>query len=339
MHIHYFQRYHSKENVVTANTMLMLSRLYKHSADKFFAMLSSLILETQETPEITFNLQAAGKRSVPDAIISQKSFKVVVETKLYNQFEKTQLKNHLEQFGAEDIKVLLTLDPEPMKDDVKKEVEKSIEAYWKENNGNYTTPVRHVNLTFERLVNAMEDIIDERDMDLINVLEDFKEYCIEEKLIGSSQKWMRAVAAGTTFDDNINYRLFYDVADKKYSYHGYIGLYKKKSIRAVGKLEKTVCAYKEDGEIKFEPENISEDYKNRIRNAISSAEKFGYDLLREKHWYYMVDEFYKINFIKTSKYGLMKSKFFNLANMFGYITMPDTAEIAKHLDGRIWEEF
>ena len=27
MQIHYFQRYHSKENVDTSNTMLMLSRL------------------------------------------------------------------------------------------------------------------------------------------------------------------------------------------------------------------------------------------------------------------------------------------------------------------------
>lgn len=45
MQIHYFQRYHSKENVDTSNTMLMLSRLYNYNADKFFAMLNALILE------------------------------------------------------------------------------------------------------------------------------------------------------------------------------------------------------------------------------------------------------------------------------------------------------
>lgn len=44
MQIHYFQRYHSKENVDTSNTMLMLSRLYNYNADKFFSMLNSLIL-------------------------------------------------------------------------------------------------------------------------------------------------------------------------------------------------------------------------------------------------------------------------------------------------------
>ena len=31
MQIHYFQRYHSKENVDTSNTMLMLSRLYNYN--------------------------------------------------------------------------------------------------------------------------------------------------------------------------------------------------------------------------------------------------------------------------------------------------------------------
>ena len=41
MKIHYFQRYHEKENVATANTMLLLSRLYSYSSDKFFGFLKS----------------------------------------------------------------------------------------------------------------------------------------------------------------------------------------------------------------------------------------------------------------------------------------------------------
>ena len=72
MQIHYFQRYHSKENVDTSNTMLMLSRLYNYNADKFFSMLNSLILGEDESPEITFDLQVVGDDSVPDAVISQK---------------------------------------------------------------------------------------------------------------------------------------------------------------------------------------------------------------------------------------------------------------------------
>lgn len=36
MKIHYFQRCHGKENAATANTMLLLSRLYSYSPDKFY---------------------------------------------------------------------------------------------------------------------------------------------------------------------------------------------------------------------------------------------------------------------------------------------------------------
>lgn len=39
MKIHYFQRYHKGEDVDTANTMLLLSRLYAYSPNKFFQFL------------------------------------------------------------------------------------------------------------------------------------------------------------------------------------------------------------------------------------------------------------------------------------------------------------
>ena len=74
-------------------------------------------------------MQVAGDDSVPDAVISQKSFKIVVETKLYNQFDKRQLVNHLKEFGSEDIKVLLTLDPRPMKQQLFDEMTVELKKY------------------------------------------------------------------------------------------------------------------------------------------------------------------------------------------------------------------
>ena len=204
MQIHYFQRYRSKENVDTSNTMLMLSRLYNYNADKFFPMLNSLILGEDESPEITFDLQVVGDDSVPDAVISQKSFKIVVETKLYNQFYKQQLVNHLEQFGAEDIKVLLTLDPKPMKPQLFDELAVELKKYNSENATRLIHPIKHVNLTFEQLVAAMADIVDDRDTEIIAVLDDFKKYCFDENLIPDGYKWMRAIVAGTTFQDNMD---------------------------------------------------------------------------------------------------------------------------------------
>ena len=342
MQIHYFQRYHSKENVDTSNTMLMLSRLYNYNADKFFSMLNTLILGEDESPEISFDLQVAGDESVPDAVISQKSFKIVVETKLYNQFNKKQLMNHLKQFGTEDIKVLLTLDPKPMKDQLHKELDKDIKKYNTDNINEIVHPIKHVNLTFEQLVDAMEDIVDDRDTEIISVLDDFKNYCFDEKLILDSYKWMRAIVAGTTFQDNMDLNLFYDRESRKYSDHGYIGLYKNKSIRAIGKLQKTILAMEVDGQMKYTSENgesVTQDEIKRINEAIQRAKEYGYNLKTICHRYFMVNKFYPIDFRKSSKNPIQKSKFFNLAEMFGYDMMPDTKKIAADLNGKTWEEF
>ena len=342
MQIHYFQRYHSKENVDTSNTMLMLSRLYNYNADKFFSMLNSLILGEDESPEITFDLQVTGDESVPDAVISQKSFKIVVETKLYNQFDKHQLVNHLEQFGTENIKVLLTLDPRPMKQQLFNEMTVELKKYNTNNMERLIHPIKHVNLTFEQLVEAMEDIIDDRDTEIISVLDDFKKYCFDEKLIPDGHKWMRAIVAGTTFRDNMDLNLFYDQESRKFSEHGYIGLYKDKSIRAIGKLKKTIIAVEDEGKMTYRAESgeaPTPDEICRINEAIHRAEDYGYNLRTISHRYFMVEKFYPIDFRKSSKNPIQKSKFFNLADMFGYKTMPDTEKIAADLNGRTWEEF
>lgn len=97
----------------------------------------------------------------------------------------------------------------------------------------------------------MEDIVDERDSEIMAVLDDYKKYCFDEKLIPDDGKWMRAIVAGTTFEDNLKYDFYYDQASRGYSGHGYIGLYKGKSIRAIGKLKKTVVAELVNGEVSY----------------------------------------------------------------------------------------
>ena len=103
--------------------MLMLSRFYNFNAEKFYVMLNELILHEDATPEITFDMQVQSEGSVPDAVIQQKSFKIVVETKLYNQFREEQLKAHLNALKDGDIKVLLTLDPRPMEQLLKDKID------------------------------------------------------------------------------------------------------------------------------------------------------------------------------------------------------------------------
>mgnify|MGYP003552413717 FL=1 len=90
MKVHYFQRYKGKENTVTNNVMLMLSRLYNYNSSFFYSMVSEWISNQNEENigndidlDINFELQPdSNGDTIPDAIIGQESFKIIVETYL-----------------------------------------------------------------------------------------------------------------------------------------------------------------------------------------------------------------------------------------------------------------
>ena len=90
MDIHYFQRYHQKENVATANTMLLLSRLFSYSPNKFYKFLRTTFFPNWYSPEICMRIQDKNDKSIPDATIAQESFKIVIETKTWDWFKAEQ---------------------------------------------------------------------------------------------------------------------------------------------------------------------------------------------------------------------------------------------------------
>lgn len=102
--------------MATANTMLLLSRLYSYSSDKFFRFLKTEYFSDSFNPEITFRLQEKSVDSIPDETITQESFKVVVETKMFDWFHDDQLLHHLNSFGDKKYNLMITLAPELMKE-------------------------------------------------------------------------------------------------------------------------------------------------------------------------------------------------------------------------------
>lgn len=231
MKIHYFQRYHEKENVATANTMLLLSRLYSYSSNKFFRFLKSEYFAGSFEPELVFTLQEKSLESIPDATITQEGFKIVVETKLTDWFYSDQLMRHLKSFGDEKNKVMITLASEPMSAEKLVDFEKQLKEY----NESQTYPVIHINTTFEMMANAIRDVIADRDYEMQDVLDDYLNYCYKDGLIPVSDSWkyLRMQLAGTTLDFNVNNNVYYDKAERGFRAHDYLGLYKQKSVRAI----------------------------------------------------------------------------------------------------------
>lgn len=338
MKVHYFQRYSTKENVATANTMLLFSRLYSYSANKFFDFLKSLYSESFNNdfePEIKFLNQERGKKSVPDATVTQRSFKIVIEVKMVDWFYNTQLKNHLEVFQNEDYKVLLTISSEFMEKSKKDSIDKEIQ--------DMNLNVKHINTTFEELANFIKNLLDNRDYEMQDIIEDYFSYCNENGLISDSWKYMQIQPVGTTFDFNMKNNVYYNGNGTKFRAHEYIGLYKNKSVRAIGKIKLIVRTLKENNELKFYFETKEEATINRkeiekkIREIIGEVkEKYKHYLDERDTRYYFVEEFIETDYKKISIGGMLGNRLLNLEKFFNN-EIPDVKKIADTLKNKEWE--
>ena len=333
MKIHYFQRYHSKENVATANTMLLLSRFYAYSSDKFFHFLKSEIFVDEFDPQISFDLQVKMTDSVPDAVIAQESFKIVVETKRSDWFYSEQIMRHLKSFGGEKYKIMLTLSPEKMSEEKKEIFDKQIKAYDKS--------IVHIHTTFEHLANAIQQTLhDDRDYEMQAILDDYVDYCCTDGLIQISDSWkyMRMQLAGTTFDFNVSQNLYYVGAERHFRPHDYLGLYKEKSVRAIGKIKTVITAVFSEGEVQLNAEKgqVTEELTQTIISAAAYAEKhYGY-FLTTPHRYYFVERFYETDFQKITPKAPMGSRVFDLTQILETENLPETAKIAEMLRTKTW---
>lgn len=333
MKIHYFQRYHSKENVATANTMLLLSRFYAYSSERFFHFLKSEFFFDEFEPEITFDLQVKTPDSVPDAVIAQPSFKIVVETKMWDWFDTEQILRHLTSFHGETCKIMLTLAPEPMSDEKKQAFDEQIKAYDKS--------IVHINTTFEHLVNAIQQtLMDDRDYEMQAILDDYVDYCCTDGLIQLSDSWkyMRMQLSGTTFDFNVAENLYYVDADRTFRPHDYLGLYKEKSVRAIGKIEAVIMAALSDNgfDCKVERGELTEARQQRIRDAVVYAEEHYRYTLTTPHRYYFVEQFYPTDFKKITPRAPMGGRGFDLTQILETEKLPETAKIAEMLRTKTW---
>lgn len=337
MKIHYFQRYHEKENVATANTMLLLSRLYQYSPEKFYQFLNALLGENEF--EITMQLQVRNNTgdSIPDAVISQRGFKIIIEAKLYDWFHDDQLIRHLNSFGDEESKYLITLASDLMEPNKKMQFENRLQKY----NQEHKTHVIHINTTFEKIVFIIQDIIDDRTGNMQEILDDFIDFCYTSQLIIGANAWktLRVKSAGITYSFNTAEGVFYDPADRGFREHDYLGLYQDKAVRYIGKITAQILAVEKDGELTYQAEKgeLTNELKEKIKKAIEDAAQYGwYDLKYVKHRYFFVDHFYNTEYKKISKGASRGTRYFDLEEVLNMKQMPATSRIAELLASRTW---
>lgn len=334
--VYYFQRYYTKENAHSSNALLLLKRVYFYSPKIFYKVLSGW-LDCDDSKFLpSFIAQEKGNNSVPDFCIRQNGFELIVEAKEKNNaFSENQLLRHLKSFQSDStVKVFVVLAPSFSEGDRKKF--DSIKSY--------VTNI--IAITYLDLYESIKNVCDDRhDSELMELLEEYRDYCNEEDLIDDTNNTIMVRSAGDTIDFNTRSenRIYYDKFEHRYEGFRYLALYNSKSIKFIGKICKVIKAYKnEDGEIFMEglvPHNclITDDEKKRLFNALSNQEQL-YDNTQIPHCYFLVDTFEPVeNFIKTTKYAIWGRKKFYLSQ-FGLPQNCSAKEIANKMKNKTWEE-
>lgn len=333
--VHYFQRYSQRENVVTNNTLLLLSRLYSRSPLYLEAFLNDLV----ETGDIqigvgfTQQIPSSGG-SVPDGLIAQPSLKVVVETKVDTGTRLEQLEKHLEAFGEEEIQVLLLLAPTEPSPNFQKRLDVTVRDY----NVQRKAGVLHVCTTFDRIIRSYESTLPEHDYEMQELLEDYKDFCAGAGLLPREEYRMRAVPCAKTLEDNRELRVYYQPVGRPYRDHKYLGIYKHKRVQYVGEIETIIAAdLTEDGpQVANGDAPLTPEQRDRLEKAaLRAREQHGWDIT-SGHRFFLVKRFYPTSFRKGSPGGMMAHRYFDLGEILGTERLPSVEEIAERLSGKTW---
>lgn len=149
---------------------------------------------------------------------------------------------------------------------------------------------------------------------------------------------MRVQLAGTTFDFNVRENLYYDNLERGFRAHRYLGLYKNKSVRAVGEVIAIITGTKDqNGIVTYQAElgELTEERKMSIERAILDSKKYGYNL--DSTRFFFVKQFYETDFRKTTPRAPMGTRVFDLTTVLGTTEIPDTEQLARLLSQKTWE--
>ena len=324
--IHYFQRYSSLENTVTNNTLQLLARIYAYSTTQASQLLTELTGEPIEIG-IEINQQERGQGSVPDGAIIQRSFKILVESKVDSAPNIDQLLRHSDNFSGEDQKILLLLTREPAgaaEDDIVQQV-----------------AARHPNVifkhvTYEAICKAVTPLFQEYEYEMRALADDYVEYCNDAGLFDQSKYLMRIVPCGQSFDVNRKHGIYFHPSDRGYTQHQYVGIYKDKAVRVLWMIDSVFDVRYHDTQLM---KTLiygcdTNEYDERLVAIINDAKmKCGYEIATD-HRFFCGNPI-DTNYMKTSSGGIQGARFVNLREVIGDFS--DASEVAQKLKGKRWE--
>jgi len=331
-----FSGYSQKENRTTNYCLLVLKMIYEENPYIFAEALSGLIgYDISEYIGVSFRQQERKKASVPDGLISQKSFAIYIETKNYDWFYDEQLKNHLEALNKEksDLKILLALGNfEERNEDRFGEIKRLC-------NDKFSEKIIFADVSFENYINAINNSNNNSKLSqyLLNSISEFQLYLEMSKLLPAWENRLDVVNCATRYKEIQNHKVYICPATGgSYSHKQsrYFGMYRQKKVELISLIKAVIDIDLTNNTQELLWKNVTESKKKLEDFAIEKTLKLRNS--REPSRVFVLDDIFETDFIKDSPGGMFGTKkYFDLSEL----EFNDVEELAGKLKEKKWSDF
>lgn len=337
MRISQFQKYSQKENTVTNNILLMLSRLNDLKVDYYKNIIEKLSDGEQlYEPQANFLQQVGSSRGIIDGYIEVKASKIVIETKLSQRELIHKLTKYGDVFKEGVQNRLWHLSSNCYSDEEVEIINRRLKEEYP------STTIEFNNLLFLNLIENLEEIYEENvhDYELKLLYEDFRDYCYEEGLVNDSAYKLLFVPTGYSYSWNIKHKMYFCPVNWHKQEFSFFGFYKSKSVRSISKIE---CTIEADFDISTETLDVkSKNHTDRqIERLKLALIENGDSHTGLKYYILLENEFHETDFKKESRGGIQGFRYKDLRDFvneenLGLFENQDIERIAEVLRNKVW---
>ncbi|PTM02893.1 MAG: hypothetical protein DA405_11965 [Bacteroidetes bacterium] len=331
-----FQQYSQGENTVTNNILLMLSNLYEINPKYYEEFIKGLTEDSDNYEVIPSFRQQVGNKGdgIIDGHIQVKASKIIIETKLHGLEWIEKLVKYGKSFERNEYSLLFHLSIKKYSNRKVEQIESKLSEIKEAGMINFFS------LTYQDLVDQLKELASNYQYEhhLQRLNEHFEAYCLGIRLMPRSNHILRAMACGQSFDLNIKHQFYFDLANRGYSNFNYLGIYKWKSVKYIGKVENMILADWDESKgltIKDSKYDVTEDQEKRLISAIKESLDKGWGVDYD-HRFFLLKDFEQTDFKKTSPGGIFRGRYVNLESVLEKVPN-EMKKIADELKTRVWK--
>lgn len=331
-----FQHYSQGENTVTNNVLLMLSNLYEINPKYYEEFIKGLTEDSDQYDVIPTFRQQVGNRGngIIDGHIQLKASKIIIETKLHGLEWINKLVKYSQSFDPKEYKLLIHLSSKRYSQSETEKIENRLGELKELGNINFQC------VTYQDLVDQLKELANNYQFEhyLQRLNEHFESYCLGMNLMPRSNNVLRTMACGQSYDLNVKHQFYFDLATRGYSEFKFLGIYKLKSVRHIGLVENMIEAdWDEINGLKVKDSKfpVTKKQEAKLIEAIKESINEGWGVAKD-HRFFLLSNFTKTDFKKTSPGGIFRVRFFNLENVLDEVPN-DIEMIAEQLKTVTWK--